>query len=80
MTKHRQQLLFQLFSPMEAMILKSTNTLWALDRAKLIGSRTFSKSFLHSIMVTVKEKKKKETREEHVIVRTWRSTLITTFN
>ena len=33
------------------MILKSTNTLWALDRAELIGSRTFSKSFLHSIML-----------------------------
>jgi len=46
------------------MILKSTNTLWALDGAELIGSRAFSKSFLHSIMVTVKEIKKKETREE----------------
>ena len=80
MTKYRQQLLLQLFCPMEAMILKSTNTLRALDGAELIGSRTFSKSFLHSIMVTVKEIKKKETREEHVIVRTWGSTRITTFN
>ena len=80
MTKHRQQLLLQLFCPMEAMTLKRTNTLRALDGAELIGSRTFSKSFLHSIMVTVKEIKKKETREEHVIVRTWGSTRITTFN